>query len=47
MAIDGEQRRRLKVELRRATMALTHLNKFSNDLFKDYRDEIEAIRNVT
>ena len=47
MVIDSEQRKQLKVELRRAAMALTHLNKFSNDLFKDYRDEIEAIRNVT
>ena len=47
MMIDSKQRERLKVELRRAVMALTHLNKFSNNLFKDYRSEIETIRNVT
>ena len=47
LEIDEEQKASVKIELRRAMMALTHTNKFNNPLFVDIREQIETIRNVS
>lgn len=42
-----DKRDSLLQEIGTSVMALTHLNKFSNPLFKQYKGDISIIRNVT